>query len=61
MLPDRSPEELTVYVKRLEELAWRLVGDAEEYKALMEDTSMVHHTYIEALELLILAKSGSAD
>lgn len=61
MFPDRTPEELTAYVKRLEELAWRLVGDFEEYQALMEDTSMVHHTYIEALELLILAKSGEAD
>ena len=36
---DRTPEEFTNYVKRLEELAWRLVGDCEEYQALMEDES----------------------
>ena len=58
---DRTPEEFTRYVKRLEELAWRLVGDCEEYQALMEDESMAHRTYVEALELLILVKSGGAD
>ena len=58
---ERTPEEFTHYVKRLEELAWRLVGDYEEYQALMEDESMTHRTYVEALELLILAKSGGAD
>ncbi len=55
---DRTPEEFTNYVKRLEELAWRLVGDCEEYQALMEDESMAHRTYVEALGLLILMKSG---
>lgn len=58
---DRTPEEFTRYVKRLEELAWRLVGDCEEYQELMEDESMAHRTYVEALELLILMKSGGAD
>ncbi len=57
----RTPEELTAYVKRLEELAWRLVGDCEEYQTLMENDSMAGVTYIEALEMLILAKTGGAD
>lgn len=57
---DRTPEEFSRYVKRLE-LAWRLVGDCDEYQALMEDESMAHRTYVEALELLILMKSGGAD
>ena len=58
---DRTPEEFTKYVKRLEELAWRLVNDRDEYQALMEDESMAHRTYVEALELLILINSGGAD
>ena len=58
---DRTPEEFTRNVKHLEELAWRLVGDFEEYQALMEDESMAHRTYVEALELLILMKSGGTD
>ena len=58
---DRTPEEFTRYVKRLEEFAWRLVGHREEYQALMEDELMAHRTYVEALELLILMKSGGTD
>lgn len=61
MIIDRTPEEFTAYVRRLEELAWRLVGDSEEYHLLMEDPSLANQTYVEALELLILFKSGGAD
>lgn len=58
---DRTPEEFTRYVKRPEELVWRLVENCDEYQALMEDESMEHRTYVEALEILILMKSGNAD
>lgn len=44
-----------------EELAWRLVGDGEEYEALMEDVSMAQRTHVEALELLILKRCGAAN
>lgn len=61
MLHDRTPEEFTRYVKRLEELAWRTVGTCEEYEALMEEAKLDRLSYVEALEMLILNKSGGAD
>ncbi len=58
---DRTPEEFTDYVKRLEVLAWHLVGETEEYEALMEDGKANGRTYVQALELLVLTKSGGID
>lgn len=57
----RTPEEFSDYVKRLEALAWHLVGDTEEYEALMDDGKANERTYVEALEMLVLTKSGGVD
>lgn len=57
----RTPEELTAYVKRLEELAWKAVGETEEYQQLMEEAKLDHCSYVAALEHLILAKAGGTD
>ncbi len=61
MTSERSPEELTAYVKRLEALAWQTVGSTEEYERLMEDPLLHYLTYVEALERLILDHAGGAD
>ena len=58
---DRTPEEFTAYVKRLESLAWKLVGHRDEYEVLMDDPAMSQLTYVEALERLVLLKSGGID
>ncbi len=48
-------------MRRLEALAWKLVGHRDEYEALMDDPVMSQLTYVEALERLILLKSGGID
>ena len=57
----RTPDEFASYEKRLEELAWRLVGHRDEYEALMEEGKLDRLSYVEALERLVLLKSGGAD
>ena len=61
MVIQRSPEEFTSYVKRLEEIARRLAGHRDEYQALMAESKLDHPNYVEALERLVLLKSGGAD
>ena len=58
---DRTPKEFADYVKRLQALAWHVVGDTEEYEILMETAKRNERTYVEALEMLVLTKSGGAD
>ncbi len=55
---DRTPAELTYYVKRLEELAWKTVGSSEAYEVLTERPELDRLTYVEALEHLILEHVG---